>query len=348
MKKILFIRRDNIGDLLCTTPAIRAVRERYPDARIAMLVNSYNADAVRLNPDIDEIHVYQKAKHVPERSRLAVWWENSRVLRAIRREHYDVAIACGAHSPTLERYTARTGARRLVGFAPKGGKAIVYTDPVSDGAMPEHEVARTFRLLGPLGEFGAPGRMYLYPDAGEMANFADVASRSRRRSDRPLIAVAISARVEKHQWQHEKFASLIERLLAAEEADVLLLWAPGAKDNPTFPGDDEAAAGICEKFGDRITPYRTTTLPQLIAALASADLVVSLDTGSLHMASALQKPLIAIMRNGNIVPWGPWQTINRVIASETVVSDIPVESVYGAVTDMLGEIKLQERGGETP
>lgn len=54
--KILFIRRDNIGDLICTTPAIHTVRKEYPDAKIGILVNSYNADAIINNPDIDEIY----------------------------------------------------------------------------------------------------------------------------------------------------------------------------------------------------------------------------------------------------------------------------------------------------
>jgi len=62
IKKILLIRRDNIDDIVCTTPAIHAVRGKYPDAKIGVLINTYNADAVTNNPDIDEVYVYERVK----------------------------------------------------------------------------------------------------------------------------------------------------------------------------------------------------------------------------------------------------------------------------------------------
>ena len=62
MNRVLFIRRDNIGDLICTTPAIHALRKNFPAAKIGVLVNSYNADAVAGNPDVDEVYIYEKAK----------------------------------------------------------------------------------------------------------------------------------------------------------------------------------------------------------------------------------------------------------------------------------------------
>ena len=86
--KILFIRRDNIGDLVCTTPSIRAVREKYPDAKIGILVNTYNADTVSNNPDIDEVYIYEKAKHATDKNKLSVWRSNLKVLLKIRKEKY--------------------------------------------------------------------------------------------------------------------------------------------------------------------------------------------------------------------------------------------------------------------
>ena len=83
LKSIILIRRDNIGDLVCTTPAIRALRLTYPEIKIALLVNSYNADAVIGNPDIDEIFVYEKGKH-RRKGGLGLLISNLRVLKKIR------------------------------------------------------------------------------------------------------------------------------------------------------------------------------------------------------------------------------------------------------------------------
>ncbi|MDP3112552.1 MAG: glycosyltransferase family 9 protein, partial [Thermodesulfovibrionales bacterium] len=123
VKKILFIRRDNIGDLVCTTPAIHAVRNQYPNAKIGILVNTYNVDAIRNNPDINEIYTYEKAKHAPEKNKISVWLNNLKVLRKIRKEKYDVAIGCGSYSPRLARYTFITGAKKRIGYFKKGMKS---------------------------------------------------------------------------------------------------------------------------------------------------------------------------------------------------------------------------------
>ena len=131
--KILFIRRDNIGDLVCTTPAIHAVREKYPDAKIGILVNTYNADAISNNPDIDKVYIYEKAKHATDKNKLSVWLNNLRVLQKIRKEKYDVAIGCGSYSPRLARYTMLTGAKTRIGYLKKGmEKSKFYNMPLYD------------------------------------------------------------------------------------------------------------------------------------------------------------------------------------------------------------------------
>ena len=61
--RILVVRRDNIGDLVCTPPLFAALRRRYPQAHIAALVNSYNAAVLDDNPDVDEVHSYTKLRH---------------------------------------------------------------------------------------------------------------------------------------------------------------------------------------------------------------------------------------------------------------------------------------------
>jgi ADP-heptose:LPS heptosyltransferase len=209
MKKILFIRRDNIGDLVCTTPSIRAVREKYPDAKIGILVNTYNVDTVRNNPDIDEVYIYEKAKHAPDKSKLSVWLNNLRILQKIRKEKYDVAIGCGGYSPRLARYTLRAGAKTRIGYLKKGmGKSMFYNMPLYEPEKTLHEVEKTYALLSPLGIIGKPSELRIFPESREVNKVKDFLSSSGFLKEKPVIAFHISSRRPENRWPAEKFVEL--------------------------------------------------------------------------------------------------------------------------------------------
>src|SRR5688572_31042511 len=109
--RILVVRRDNIGDLVCTTPFIAALRQRLPDAWIGALVNSYNAAVVERNPDLDTVIAYTKLKHLqPGESALAVLRARLAALWRLRRQRLDYVV--------LATHDART-ARLLRWLRPK-------------------------------------------------------------------------------------------------------------------------------------------------------------------------------------------------------------------------------------
>ncbi len=153
-QKILVIRRDNIGDLVLTTPALTALRTHFPEARIDVLVNDYNAPVLAGNPDIDRVWAYRKGKHrAPGESILSVWLATAAMMWRIRREHYDVAIlATPTVSPSSYKFARHVGAKR----------AIAATDGVSDPIRlarrdERHEAELVMDLLRPLGIEDAPG-----------------------------------------------------------------------------------------------------------------------------------------------------------------------------------------------
>jgi len=91
IKKILIVRNDNIGDVILTTPAIEALRKRFPDAYIAILVAEYACEAIEGNPYLDKVYIYEKAKH-SKANKLVAWWKQYKVIREIRRKKFDLAI----------------------------------------------------------------------------------------------------------------------------------------------------------------------------------------------------------------------------------------------------------------
>ncbi|WP_353684118.1 glycosyltransferase family 9 protein [Thermodesulfovibrio sp. 3907-1M] len=357
LNKILFIRRDNIGDLICTTPAIHAVRKHCPNAKIGILVNSYNAEVVMNNPDIDEVYIYEKAKHVPEKNKLSVWLNNSKILIKIRKEKYDMAIACGSYSPRLARYTYMTQARIRIGYSPKNvNKSLFYNMSLKEAEKPMHEVERVFNLLSPLGIDGLPDKLRVFPSTTEIQRVREFLQRRRSlanaRDDRLLsatsgipfqngellIAFHISSRKPENRWSAEKFISLAELILKQKNAEIMLLWSPGSEKNPYHPGDDEKAELII-KAVPQIIPYKTNHLRELIAALSLANLVVCLDGGTMHIAAALEKPIVTIWGSTDPHRWRPWGVKHTILqGSDRKAENVNVETVFDAIKQFLKEI----------
>lgn len=357
ISKILFIRRDNIGDLVCTTPAIHAVRQAYPEAKIGVLVNSYNAEAIRNNQDIDEIYVYEKAKHVPEKNKFSVWWNNLKVLSKIRKEKYDVAIACGSYSPRLARYTYMTGAKLRIGYLPtKIEKSIFYNLSLIEPQKPMHEVERVFALLSPLGINGIPDKMKIYPSSHEIEKINELFKKERffrvietPLNDNPgkndsklgqekiLIAFHISSRKPENRWPAEKFINLAKLILKNHNANIMLLWSPGSESNPYHPGDDEKAERIVKAVPE-IIPNKTVHLGELIASLSFAEVFVCLDGGAMHIAAALGKPIVTIWGSTDPIKWRPWVVSHVILnGSNKKADDVDVESVYEATFRLMEE-----------
>lgn len=314
-KSVLFIRRDNIGDLVCTTPMIRGVRLAHPQARLCVLVNSYNSEVVRNNPDIDGIYVYEKEKHAGGRSRIRVYLENLSILRKIRAERYTVALGCGySHSRRLERYTALTGAAHTIGYAKTGSarSRFSYTVPVPEPIEAVHEVEAMMRLAAPLGVAATP-----VPPLSVRPS-ADGAAQARRALDEaglrgPLIALHISSRKPQNRWPKERWAELARLMLAEFKVSLMLLWSPGAAGNALHPGDDESAAWIAGRLGTGIYPCRTERLSELISALSLADAVVCLDGGAMHISAGLGKPIVTVWGSTDPGRWAPWGVKNVIV-----------------------------------
>ena len=331
IKKILLIRRDNIGDLICTTPAIHALREKFSAAKIGILVNSYNADAVADNPDIDEVYVYEKAKHAEGENRFLVWLGNLRLFLKIRGERYDVAIGCGNYSPSLARYTFLTGAKNRIGYVRSGDRSISYNIPISELREPIHEVVATFKLLEPLGIDGEPSRLVLLPSADEKEKVLKFLSPPPTSHLPPPVFVAmhISSRKENNRWPADRFIELGNELIKKYNVTPLLLWAPGSSKNPFHPGDDEKAEAIADKMRGAVL-YKTTRLRELIAAISLCRLVICCDGGAMHIAAALGKPILTVWGSTDKRRWMPWQVDNMILQKGKRADEISVaEAING-------------------
>lgn len=319
LKSVLIIRRDNIGDLVCTTPMIRALREKHPGVKIALLVNSYNAEAVRNNPDVGEIFVWEKGKHRAGKGLLRVSLGNLLLLRRIRSRRFEAAVGCSyGYSKRLERLTFLTGARTRVGVvsgSPPSSR--LYNRAVPEPGEPIHEVEAMMRLVEPLGVTGPAPAMLVRPSAVELEKARQYLKRVGLKETDRLVAVQISSRKPQNRWPKESFRELGDMIQERLGLRVMLLWAPGSETNPLHPGDDEKADWLISSMAKRPLVYRTETLAELIASMSLTDAVVTPDGGAMHIAAALSKPVLAVWGSTDRRRWAPWGVPHIILQKET-------------------------------
>lgn len=310
--RILILRRDNIGDLVCTTPLIAALRGQLPGAWIGALVNTYNAEVLARNTLLDEVLVYEKMKH-RSKGALALFKDRLKLVSSIRGRRLDAVLVPAPSAQSLKLANSL------------GARKVVVARPDLPGEM--HEVERSFETGRELGITGAPGKVRVFPDPAAVERVRDLAGTG------PFVAIHISARRPKQRWPLERYAALAREM--ARDGHVMLLWAPGPADDPRHPGDDLAAAKVLASAGGNAIPVPTPDLATLIAALSLARLVVCPDGGAMHLAAALGKPVVALFGDSPVARWRPWGVEHRVVRPESGdLADLRLEPVLAAAAGL--------------
>ncbi len=325
--KLLLIRRDNIGDLVCTTPLLQALRRQLPQARIECLVTRYNQAVLQYQPDIDALHAYTKAKHRSAGESLAgIYWRRFRMVAGLRGQRFDWVILPGGGSASALRFAHWVA-----------GKNLLVRDAQDVVAGP-HEVQQCCHLLPRM------GLAYETPATRIFANQADAAMVRRRvaavlpYAPRRLIGLHISARKPSQRWPVESFVALARRLAAPGTA-FLLLWAPGGADDAQHPGDDNKAARLLELApGLPMVPIPTQRLEDLIAALSLCDALICGDGGAMHLAAGLGKPIVCLFGQSTAARWHPWGPAYELLQMPSMeVKDISVDAAARACARLLGD-----------
>ncbi|ATF94878.1 glycosyltransferase family 9 protein [Cedecea neteri] len=302
--KVLIIRRDNIGDLILTTPLISTLAKEL-NCKVGLLVNTYNKSILEHNPNVGKVFLYSKLHHRTEgTSKINVLFQRLKTIISLRREKYDVAIVAKERWDKRPLLWAKlSGAKRVIAIGNNCPDSI--TDAIPETEEKLHLVNLLARLGTPLGCTSAPGPLELYVTEEEVnaikskINFPE--------DNLPVYGLQISSRRIEQQWPKELFVEFARRLAERESCHILLFWSPGKSDNQQHPGDDEKAEFILEQCADLpIIAVKTKNVRELMAGMALCDQIVTSDGGALHIAAGVQKPIVALFGNRAEWLWTPW------------------------------------------
>lgn len=344
---ILIIRIEKIGDMVCSTPSFEGLRKQFPEARICVLANEYNYPVIKNNPHIDKIYIYQYTKQLHRNNKenvILAYLNRLKLILAMKAEKFDYAITLNERNHgTSVRFANQIGAKKIISCTERNGNYKYHIDipmlPLDQSL--EHQALRSFRMLKPLGlELDTcPTQFTLIPDPEWVENTQKRLPHNRKNT---RVGIHISAREASRRWPYEKFCQLIKNLSRDKDLEFMIFWSPGEEAAPLHPGDDVNAESLIKSLtGYPVLPFPTTELGELIGGLACCEYIICIDSGILHLAAALQKPIVGLFENlpHKYLCWYPWGVPNRVIYGQTPpVASIEVSNVEKAFIDLKSEV----------
>jgi heptosyltransferase-2 len=334
--RILVTRTDRIGDLVLTTPLFRALREKFPKAWITALVFLEHREIVQENPYLDEVILYDKKGK--ERS----LWGQFEFSQKLRRKKFDAVVhAHGTNRMHLAAWFA--GIPQRIGYKRRAAWALTHAYPYNKKEGKKQEAEYLFELLTPLG----------ISPPHEIATFFPVTDRSVRSFESlrlfhkipcnlPWVVLNPSASDVTKMWPAERFAELVARI--HKERPSVFLAVGTSKDREIIQRLKKNTPIPVFDLSGRLS------LGMLGALLKGSVLLVSNDSGPVHIATAVGTPVVSIF--GRYGPglgpqrWRPLGRNSRVVAKDvspipaveqkfTYIHEIPVEDVFAAARDLL-------------
>lgn len=302
--QILLVRLRLIGDVVFTTPAIRALRRHYPDARLTYLVEAQAAPVVRGNPHLDEVMVIRRSRGL---ARIA---DDLRLGRALAARRFDLVIDFHG-GPRGSWLTWLTRAPRRVGYT-VAGRSWMYTHAVTRSRQlrPRHSVESQWDLLAALGIRPATpldDPLEMAEDPAARGTVDQRLTRAGLSEETPLVVMHVSAGNPFRRWPAAAFAEVAAALVTKDPSRAVVLTAG--------PSEADAASGVVRDarklagptLADRIVDVGEFDLAELRALIGRAALYIGGDSGPLHIAGTTRTPVVGLFGPTLAVRSLPWR-----------------------------------------
>ncbi|MEG3126351.1 putative lipopolysaccharide heptosyltransferase III [Pantoea cypripedii] len=345
-QNILLIKLRHHGDMLLTTPAINALRQRYPQANIDVLLYKETRPMLEAHPAIRQLHI------IDRNWKKEGGWQKLRhemaLISAVRACHYDLVINL-ADQWRSAIITAFSGAPVRIGFAfNKRDNAFwrwchnQLVSTADHGTL--HTVEQNMSALAPLGINTAGATASMHFSAADQQKVQQMLAQHQVSAS--YVVVQPTSRWEFKCWDDEKVAQMVDTL-AADGHTIVLTAAPDKKELAMI----ERIQSLCHS-NNVVSLAGQFSLPQLAALIAGARLFIGVDSAPMHMAAALQTPCLALFGPTKLQFWRPWGNNNRVIwagdygplpdpdsintkTDQRYLSTIPVADVVAAARSFL-------------
>jgi ADP-heptose:LPS heptosyltransferase len=285
LQTVLVSRLRFMGDVILTTPLLRALKEHKPGIRIVYLAETPFHTLVEHHPHVDIVLGFDPRSFSTQLP----------VIRTLLKTRFSAAIDLFGN-PRSAILTLASGAPVRIGGDFRGRKAA-YTHKIRDDGKLKTAVQFHMRYLEPLGIHAVPADPLIHVTEEEVfwaESFIGELGMDRRK---PRAAVHAGASWPSKRWFPERFAELAARLIREKGAQILLT---------TSPGEEALAETVRQACPEPLPPPLNLPLRRLAAILQRMDLFVSNDCGPMHLAPAVGTPVVGIFGPGEPEIWFPY------------------------------------------
>jgi ADP-heptose:LPS heptosyltransferase len=325
-RNILVIDFGQLGDVVMSLPALRAIRERFPYAQITVAVGKPGGELVHLSRYANDILEIDRVS-LRDGSTLISIGRILKLVANVRKAKFDFVIDLHSYYETnilgfLSGAPYRLYSRRenrsidfLANFKPRPAKESQKT----------HLVDRYLDLLKPLGIQNPLRTPKLKTDAAADAAIERLLGKEKAQSGELLVGLFPGAGHVSRLWPSQYFVELADHLVRNDRVRIIVFAGPEEREmvaqmRPLFPQTTI--------FFDRLT------IPQLASAQARLTLFISNDTGPVHIAAAVGTPVVVILDRPDRHSFTPVVEPSRLICGPAI-TEIPVAQVYSAAHELL-------------
>jgi ADP-heptose:LPS heptosyltransferase len=327
-RNILVIDFGQLGDVVLSLPALRAIREKFPRARLTLAVGKPGAEVIQLSGYANETLVVDRVGLRDGFKPLSVL-RLFKLVQEVRKQQFDFVIDLHSLSETNLLGFLSGAPQRL--YARRPGRSLDYLanfrprPPVETDHRTRHLIDRYLDVLIPLGVERADRLPALKTRPADAAVLERILTKARADSGAPLVGLFPGAGHPSRRWPLTHFASLADFLIRNDEVRVLVFLGPEER---------ELARDIRRQFPGATIILEQLSISQLASAQARLAAFVSNDTGPMHIASAVGTPVVLLLDKRAPESYLPQGDRHRIIYN-SVISDISVEEVYAATRSIL-------------
>jgi len=331
LNRILVIRFGRLGDVVLLTPALHALRLGFPAARIDVLVDERYSPILSMCPAVSRVIPINRL-NMRDGSKLRACWNILQLASALRSELYDLVLDCHSFREThLLTWYSQAGRRLGLKRAYSTYLPFCFNmNPVlEDESL--HVSDLFLSMLRPLGIDPSSTVPELKVPADEVAKAQDFLRGHRISGETLLVGLNVGAGSLSRTWPAERFARLAARILDYRTAARIVVFSP--------PGVDPLGGQLFARLkSDKILLAPILPLMEFAAMMSRCSLLVSNDTGPMHLGAAVGAPTLGLFSAGRPDQYRPLGTQCRWVR-RVPIEELEVEEVWALVSGMLESIE---------